>query len=143
VKNKTVVSYAIKLLSSKDYSEEELKEKLLKYHGKEKVENLLIKFKQKKLLNDRELAGNIVRNYFRRGKGIFYIESVLRRRKLSETIISSIKSAFDFQREYKIAEKYFLKHTGKKRFSSLIFSLKSKGFSFQTLGKLREKYGKQ
>ena len=143
MKSKSAVSYAIKLLSRKDYSEEELKVKLLKYHEKEEVENLLIKFKQKRLIDDRKLAENVVGNCFRRGKGIFYIESVLRRRKLPETIISSIKSMFDFQREYKIAEKYFLRNTGKKKFSSLIFNLKGKGFSFRTLKELREKYGKQ
>ncbi len=56
-------NYALKLLSRRDYSVYELKEKLRKRYDCEEVENTIEKLLERELLNDMRYAERIIRKY--------------------------------------------------------------------------------
>jgi len=129
---------ALRLLSKKSYSEEELKEKLSQF-DKIVVDGIIKRLKEDGLVDDKNLAEKIVEKFLERKKGLYYIIRELKRRKIPEEIINQIKENFDFQREYKIAEELVEKRKDK-GVSGLFLFLKGKGFSSDTLNKIREKY---
>jgi len=131
---------ALRLLSKKSYSEKELREKLNQY-DKNVVDRIIKRLKEDGLVNDKKLSEKIVEKSLERKKGLYYIIRTLKRKGLQEEIIDQIKENFDFQREYKIA-KELAERRKDKRGSGLFLFLKGKGFSSNTLNKLREKYGK-
>lgn len=131
---------ALRLLSKKNYSEKELKEKLSQFN-KIVVDEIIKRLKEDGLIDDKNLAEKIVEKFLERKKGLYYIMRELKRRKIPEEIINQIKENFDFQREYKIAEELAEKRKEKKG-SVLFLFLKGKGFSSDTLNKIKEKYGK-
>lgn len=141
MKNKELFSIAFKLLSRKNYSEEEIKEKLKEKADEEKVEEVIGKLKKLKYINDRELAEKIVEGCFRRNKGFHYIINQLFRRKIPCDIIKEVEENFDYEREFKIGERVFLKNRDK-NFSIVLLNLKGKGFSYKTIKRIGEKYGK-
>ena len=130
---------ALRLLSKKSYSENELKEKLSQY-DKNVIDEIIKRLKKDGLIDDKKLAEKIVEKFFERKKGLYYIIRELKRKKIPEEIINQIKENFDFQREYKIAKELVERRKDKSR-SSLFLFLKGKGFSSSTFNKLREKYG--
>ena len=131
---------ALRLLSKKSYSEKELKEKLSQF-DKIAVDGIIQRLKEDGFVDDKKLAEKIVEKSLERKKGLYYIIRALIRKKIPEEIIKQIKENFDFEREYKIAEELAEKRKDKS-VSSLFLFLKGKGFSPNTLNKIREKYGK-
>ena len=131
---------ALRLLSKKSYSEKELKGKLSQF-DKIVVDEIIKRVKEDGLIDDKNLAEKIVEKFLERKKGLYYIIRELKRRKIPEEIINQIKENFDFQREYKIAEELVEKRKDRRE-SGLFLFLKGKGFSSDTLNKIREKYGK-
>ena len=138
-KSKKAYIRALRLLSKKSYSENELKEKLSQY-DKNVIDEIIKRLKKDGLIDDKKLAEKIVEKFFERKKGLYYIIRKLKRKKIPEEIINQIKENFDFQREYKIAKELVERRKDKSR-SSLFLFLKGKGFSSSTFNKLREKYG--
>lgn len=135
-KERDAFAKAIKLLARRNYSEKELRNKLSEFDF-DVVEKILEKLKKKGFIDDKKLAERISEKGFEKKKGLYYIINNLKRRGIPEEIINQIKERFDFEREYKIAEDLILK----KRKRSLFLYLKGRGFSSETLLKLREKYG--
>lgn len=138
-KSKKAYIRALRLLSKKSYSENELKEKLSQY-DKNVIDEIIKRLKKDGLIDDKKLAEKIVEKFFERKKGLYYIIRELKRKKIPEEIITQVKENFDFQREYKIAKELVERRKNKKK-SSLFLFLKGKGFSSSTFNKLREKYG--
>jgi len=141
VKNKELFSFALKLLSRRSYSEGEIREKLKEKAGEEEIETVIKKLKELKYMNDGELAEKIVEDCFKRNKGFHYIINQLFRRKIPQEIIKKIEENFDYEREFKIGEEVFLRNRNK-NFSTILLNLKSKGFSYKTINRIGEKYGK-
>ena len=141
MKNKELFSFALKLLSRKSYSEGEIREKLKEKAGEEEIETVIKKLKELKYINDGELAEKIVEDCFKRNKGFHYIINQLFRRKIPQEIIKKIEENFDYEREFKIGEEVFLRNRNK-NFSTILLNLKSKGFSYKTINRIGEKYGK-
>ena len=70
-----IKSYALKLLSKRDYFEEELKQKLLKKgFDKEKIEEVLAYLKQQNLLNDEKLKERLKEKSINKGKSSLKIK---------------------------------------------------------------------
>lgn len=143
MKNKELYSRALKLLGRKSYSEAELREKLLKYAGEKEVEEVIEECKKQHYLNERSLAEYLVKKNLQRNKGFWYIVSTLKKRKISEDIIREITENFDFDIEYKKAEEFVRKNRKKRGISSILFSLKAKGFSQPILNRIAGKYIKE
>lgn len=131
------------MLSRRSYSEEELREKLARFAAAEEIGEVLESCRRRNYLNDRRLADFLADKYLEKGKGYFYISAILEKRGIPGGIIDNLKEDFDFKREFGIAEDFFLKNRKKKKLSSLLFSLKNRGFSFTTINKLMDKYGKE
>ncbi len=124
------------MLSRRGYSEEELRERLRDFASEEEINEILRECKRKNYLNDKTLAELLADKYLKKGKGYFYIASILRKRGIPGDIIESFKENFDFENEFKTARKYFLENRKKKKLSTLVFSLKNSGFSFCTVHRL-------
>jgi regulatory protein len=70
-----IKSYALKLLSKRDYFEEELKQKLLKKgFDKEKIEEVLEYLKQQNLLNDEKLKERFKEKSINKGESSLKIK---------------------------------------------------------------------
>ncbi len=132
----------LRLLAVKSYSEEELKEKLAGYAVESEIDGIIEECVKRGYLNDRTLAEYLTEKYLKKTKGYLHILSVLERRKIRQDAIERIKRDFDFDREFSEAEKFFLKNRKKKKFSSLIFSLKTKGFSYRSLNRIMNMHRK-
>jgi len=137
---KKVLSKTLNLLSKKNYSEHELREKLNLYDN-QIVEKVITKLKESNLIDDKKYAENIVEKSLKKGKGLYYIINILRKKGIDENIINQIKENFDFGQEYKVVQSLINKIKRKKGYKSLFLFLKSRGFSTETINKLMEKYG--
>jgi len=73
------------LLSKKNYSEKELKEKLNQF-DKIVVDEIIKRLKEDGLVDDKNLAKKIVEKFLERKKGLNYIIRELKRRKIPEEI---------------------------------------------------------
>lgn len=143
MKNKKLYQRAVKLLARKVYSEAELRERIRDDAKEDEIEEVINKCKRYHYLDDRALADYLVEKYLERTKGFWYIISVLEKRKISEDIIEEIKENFNFEVEYKKAEEFVKKSRRKKGISSVIFSLKSKGFSYPVINRIIREYIKE
>lgn len=126
----------------KSYSEEELKEKLSGYAVESEIDGIIEKCVQRGYLNDTALAEYLAEKYLKKTKGYLHILSVLERRKIRQDAIEAIKRDFDFEREFASAEKFFFKNRKKKKISSLLFSLKTKGFSYRSISRIMNMHRK-
>jgi SOS response regulatory protein OraA/RecX len=141
VKNKKAYSSALKMLSRRGYSEAELREKLSGFASEAETNEIVEECKRFKYLNDKLLADFLVEKYLKKSKGYYYIFSVLEKRKISCDLIAQMKEDFDLEREYSAAKNFFLETLKKKKKkSSIIFSLKSRGFSLPTINRIMHKY---
>ena len=142
MENKRAYSRALRLLAGKSYSEEELKEKLSGYAVDFEIDGIIEECVKRGYLNDMALAEYLAEKYLKKTKGYLHILSVLERRKIRQDAIEGIKRDFDFEREFAEAEKFFLKNRKKKKISSLLFSLKTKGFSYRSISRIMNMHRK-
>ncbi|MCM8830407.1 MAG: RecX family transcriptional regulator [Candidatus Omnitrophica bacterium] len=140
MENKKLYNKALKLLSRKSYSEAELREKISGEVEEEDIEEVIEECKKQHYLDDRALAEYLVDRNLKRTKGFWYIISALEKRKIKEEVIEDIKNNFNFEAEYKKAEEFVRKNRRKKDISSILFSLKSKGFSYPVINRIARKY---
>ncbi|MCM8762196.1 MAG: RecX family transcriptional regulator [Candidatus Omnitrophica bacterium] len=140
MKNKKLYNRALKLLSRKGYSEAELREKISVDAKEDEVEEVIEECKKQRYLDDRTLAEYLVERNLKRTKGFWYIISTLEKRKIKEEVIEDVKNNFNFEDEYKKAEEFVRKNKRKKGISSILFSLKSKGFSYPVMNRIAGKY---
>jgi len=136
VENKRAYSRALRLLSARAYSEEEIREKIADEASDSETEQIIFECRKKNYLNDESLAERLIEKHLLKSRGLHYILSILKKRKVRKDVIDSVKENFDFKREFLEAEKFFMKNRKKKKLSSLFFSLKTRGFSYPTLNRL-------
>ena len=130
-------SKALKLLSKKNYSENELREKL-KLFDNEVIDKVIEKLKEIGFIDDKKYALYIVEKCLEKKKGLYYIINTLRRKGIDEEIINKIKENFDFEKEYKTAQA-LIKKRKKKGKNNLFLYLRGRGFSSETINKLIER----
>ncbi len=143
MENRRLYSRAVRLLSRRGYSEEELREKLEPFASAGEVDEVLQECKRSNYLNDARLAELIAEKQLEKGKGYFFITSTLEKKGIPGDVIESIGKNFDFDREYAIAKDFFLKNRRSRKLASLLFSLRNRGFSFKTINKLMSTYVKR
>ncbi|MCX8082867.1 MAG: RecX family transcriptional regulator [bacterium] len=140
MKNKKLYQRAIKLLGRKNYSEAELREKIRGDAEEEEIEEVIEECKKQHYLDDSALADYLVDRYLEKRKGFWYIISALEKRKIREDIVKEIKDNFNFEVEYKKAEEFVRKNRKRKDISSILFSLKARGFSYPVISRIAKEY---
>ncbi len=86
-----ILNYSLLLLSKKDYSEFELKRKLLKKFGKSSIEEVIKELEGKGLLSDERYAEKLIEKYaFSKMYGYFKVESELLDRGLKKSSFMDI-----------------------------------------------------
>ncbi|HOK55922.1 MAG TPA: RecX family transcriptional regulator [bacterium] len=130
MKNEELIKKILKLLSKKDYSEEEIREKIPSI-----TPSILKELKKKNLIDDYSLSLKIIENLQNKGKGYHYIFKELERRKIKDQIIEKLKKEYDFEKEVEICKKVVSRMEGKS-ISSIILNLKSRGFSEEIIEKV-------
>ena len=141
MENKKAYSKTLRMLSRRGYSEGELREKLSNFASEAETNEIIEECKRFKYIDDKLLADLLVEKYLKKAKGYLYIFSILEKRKISCDVIAQIKEDFDLEREYTVAKDFFLKtRRRKKKESSVIFSLKSRGFSLPTINRIMHEY---
>ncbi len=143
MKNKKAYSRTLRILARKGYSEEELREKIRDFASEEEADEILEECKRCRYIDEKALAEYLIEKQMNKTRGYYYISSLLEKRKIHRNIIECMKKNFDFDREFLIAKKFFLKKRKKVKTSSLIFSLKNRGFSFPTINRLMNTYGEK
>ncbi|MCM8814627.1 MAG: RecX family transcriptional regulator [Candidatus Omnitrophica bacterium] len=136
--NKRLLKDALKLLRIHDVSESNL-EKFLEKKGYEKTEiRETIKYlKEKNLVDDAKVASLLVEKSIRQKRGINYARSILASKGIPESVISiTLARMYPEILEYKIAKE--LLFSSKKNVRKAIYWLASRGFSDETIEKLRE-----
>jgi len=137
-KDEKIVFYKVlKLLSKKNYSENELRNKLNSVDN-DIVNRIIEKLKEKGLIDDKKYSHDIVERYLERGKGFYYIINILKRKGFNEEIINQIRQNFDFEKEYRVAQALIKKRKNKGK-NNLFLYLKGRGFSSETINKIIER----
>lgn len=130
-----IKSYALKLLSIRDYFEEELRQKLSrKGFDKEKVEEVLAYLKQQNLLNDEKLKERLKEKSITRGKSSIKIKQKIYR-KTGETI--EISEDEELESALNLLKRSFKKE---KTFENVVKFLKNRGFRYSVISKATNKF---
>lgn len=139
MKNKKVYLTTLKLISRKDYSEEELKDKLISVYtclSDIELNQIIEELKKKKYLDDFKLASFILEKFLKKKKGYHYIISILKYRQINKEVINSISENFDYFREFEVAKKFFTEKSKTKNSFQILRILGRRGFSTATLEKI-------
>jgi len=137
---RTALSYALNLLTVRDRSEYEIRNKLSqKGYAKEEIENTVLWLISKKFLNDKRLAQNQVRSLsgnIKRGKQKIIFG--LKKRGISEETITSLTKEINSENEQKkakdLAKKWLLKDQKKSNlYQRLGNHLFSHGYETETI----------
>ena len=143
MKNKSIYLSALKLISRKDYSEVELKNRLTSVYANisdTELNQTIEELKNKRYLDDFELAYFIVEKFLTKKKGYHYIISVLKYKQIKEEAIKNIKENFDYRKEFEIAKKFFTEKVKNRSSLQVLRMLSRRGFSFTTLDKVSEHF---
>jgi len=94
---KQLYAYYLRLLKTKDYSENELKTKgKAKGYSNSVISNVLNLLKQQNLVNDHRLAENLLENY-KSQKGIVWLRQKMRQRQIPLEIIEQVLENHSWQ----------------------------------------------
>uniref|UniRef100_A0A7C4U0M5 Regulatory protein RecX n=1 Tax=Caldisericum exile TaxID=693075 RepID=A0A7C4U0M5_9BACT len=116
--------YALNLLSRKDYSEYELKEKLLQYFDSS-VDEVIEKLKERGLLSDERYTERLCEKYMKKKYGFLKIKCELEKRGIGREVIDEVlPRLYTLEKEKEIAQYYLSKKPKEKLYSYLI----QKGF---------------
>jgi regulatory protein len=127
--------YALKLLSKRDYFEEELKQKLLKKgFDKEKIEEVLAYLKQQNLLNDEKLKERLKEKSINKGKSFLKIKQKIYQ-KTGEFI--EISENEELESAINLLKRSFKKE---KTFENVVKFLKNRGFRYSIISKAANKF---
>ncbi|WP_457640089.1 regulatory protein RecX [Persephonella sp.] len=132
---KEAVSYALKLLSRRDYFEAELRQKLLmKGFDDSTVEQTVNYLKEQSLLNDEKLIERYREKAVQKGKSSAYIRSKLYRKGVSDIGLSfeeELESALNLLKN---------KYRKGKNYPDVVKFLKNRGFSYSVIQEAVNKF---
>ncbi len=119
------LAYTLKLLSKKDYSEYEIRQKLIsREYDQTQVEKVITFLRSKLFLDDKKFAQNYYKNHLQRGT--LRIRFELRQKGISDEIITELISSIDNDDQLKKAKEVALKW------------VKNKGNKYQESYKLKQ-----
>ncbi len=133
----------MKILSKKDYTEFEIRNKLKrKEFNDDDTDNIVSKLKSLKFINDERFAENFLFFKSKSGYGTKKIAYSMKLKGLDEDIINKVLDSFD---ESEFADNVFIKHSEKiakeKNYRQKLFSyMLRRGFKYSTVSKLFDKY---
>ncbi len=139
--NKELLSYALRLLNRKDYTEREIREKLLrKSQSDEEIDEVVEYLKEKHFVDDLRYAQNYLYFRLKRGYGKRRIVHELLNKGIAEELIDSVLTT-----ENENAEEVFLKKLklleGKKNKRKKLFDfMYRRGFDSEKIIELLNKY---
>ena len=111
--SKDALSYLYRIISRKDYTEFEIREKLYRKFGLESsiIEKLIGKLKEEGFIDDMRFAHNYVENKVLAGYGSLYIIAALSRKgiNINEEFIGNIISTMDIERIRENIKKILIK----------------------------------
>lgn len=135
------LAYSLKLLSKKDYSEHEIRQKLITHEfNKIQIDEAISFLKLKSFLDDEKFAYNYYRNHIQRGT--LRIRFEMRRKGVSEKIItqliSNINSNDQLGRAKEVALKWLKNKSSKYQESyklkqNLLAKLSRQGFEYEVI----------
>jgi len=109
---KKILTFALKKISARDFSEKELLISLKrKFPETDDFSEIIDILKAKNYLNDKRFAENLVKNLRSKKKGIMFIKAKLREKGISESIISKVLE--ENSDELTLAKEALLKKFGK------------------------------
>ena len=130
-----IKSYALKLLSKRDYFEEELKQRLLKKgFDKEKIAEVLAYLKQQNLLNDEKLKERLKEKSINKGESSLKINQKIYQ-KTGEFI--EISEDEELESAINLLKRSFKKE---KTFENVVKFLKNRGFRYSVISKVTNKF---
>ncbi len=130
-----VKSFALKLLSKRDYFEAELRNKLLlKGFTEEEIQKTIEYLKDQKLLDDRKLLERYKEINLQKGKSPLSIKNKLYRKGITDV-------EFSFEEELESAL-YLLnfKYKKEKNYADIVKFLKNRGFSYSVIQEATNKF---
>ncbi len=131
-------SYAYRLLSKKDYFEEELKQKLLsKGYNLDIVQKVITDLKDKNFLNDKKLLERYRENAILKGKSSVNLKQRLYRKGISYVEISEEE---ELEAALNLLKKSFKKE---KTFENIAKFLKNRGFRYSVIVKSFDLFSKE
>ncbi|HHG74792.1 MAG TPA: regulatory protein RecX [Persephonella sp.] len=128
-------SYALKLLSKRDYFEPELRSKLLlKGFTEEEIQKTIEYLKDQKLLDDRKLLERYKEINLQKGKSPLSIKNKLYRKGITDV-------EFSFEEELKSALHLLnFKYKKEKNYADIVKFLKNRGFSYSVIQEAVNKF---
>ena len=139
--NKELLNYALRLLNRKDYTEKEIRDKLLKKsQSKDEIDEVIEYLKEKRFIDDVRYAQNYLYFRLKRGYGKRRVVHELLNKGIAEELIDSV-----LKTENEDAEEVFLKKLklleGKKNKRKKLFDfMYRRGFDSEKIIELLNKY---
>ncbi len=132
---KKAKSYALKLLSKRDYFEAELRRKLsLKGFSEEEIQKTIEYLKEQKLLDDKKLLERYKEVNLQKGKSPLSIKNKLYRKGVTD---------IDFSYEEELESALYLlkfKYKKEKKYADIVKFLKNRGFSYSVIQEAANKF---
>ncbi|MBK3333250.1 regulatory protein RecX [Persephonella atlantica] len=127
-------SYALKLLSKKDYFEAEIKQKLSqKGFSKEEIEETVLYLKKHGFIDDDKLLERYREVAVQKGKSSIY----LKRKLFSKGIYAELSYEEELKSAINLLEN---KYRGEKEFYNIVKFLKNRGFSYSVIQEAANKF---
>ena len=127
-------SYALKLLSKRDFFENEISKKLSQKGFSEKdIEETVFYLKKKHLINDTELLERLKEKAIEKGKSSAYIK----RKLFSKGVDAELSYEEELQSAMNLLKN---KYKGEKEFYNIVKFLKNRGFSFSVIQEAANKF---
>jgi regulatory protein len=143
---------ALRILSGRDHSRQELGQKLAKKGiPEDTVNQVLLACDRLCYLDDRRFAENMLNAIFQKGYGRHYLRAYLKKRGIDSEIIENLLNGKDFEeKESKSAQEALKKKSAlldsaqdeTKRLATLYRYLYSRGFSWELIRRLLKGIGK-
>ena len=132
---KKVRSYALKLLSKRDYFEAELKRKLLlKGFPEDEIKKTIEYLKDQNLLDDRKLLERYKEVNLQKGKSPLSIKNKLYRKGITD-----VEFSFEEELEAALYQLRF-KYKKEKKYADIVKFLKNRGFSYSVIQEAANKF---
>lgn len=136
---KKVFDHAVKLLSNRLHTREELRRKLLlRKYDKSLIEQALDRLAELRVLNDEQFAEVFLQNLIHyKNFGFYGLKMKLRQRGLENNLIERLLADFSVEDELEIGRRAIARKAGDTE--KIIRTLKSKGFRSEVINKLIKK----
>jgi len=139
--NKELLNYALRLLNRKDYTEKEIRDKLLKKsQNGEEINEVIEYLKEKRFIDDIRYAQNYLYFRLKRGYGKRRVVHELLNKGIGEDLIESVMTSEDESAEEVFLKKLTLLKGKKNKRKRLFDFMYRRGFDSDKIVELLNKY---